>query len=480
MRFPVDDARLPVSQDILGRIAEAVGPAGMITDPADMAPYVIDQRKYYNGRTPAVVRPASTAEVAAVLAICNETGTGVVPQGGNTGLCGAATPNADGSEILISLTRMNRVREVDPLNYTLTAEAGVILVDVQKAAEEVDRLFPLSLGGEGTARIGGNLSTNAGGTGVLRYGNARELVLGLEVVLPDGRVWDGLSALRKDNTGYDLKQIFIGAEGTLGIITACVLKLFPRPRQVQTAFCAVRDCRAAIEILSRARAATDDRVSAFEWIARLGLDFVLKHIPGTRDPLSSVHPEYLLIELSSGHEDAGLREALEHILSEAMARGEVLDATIAESRAQAADFWRLRETVPEAQTTEGASLKNDISVPVSRVPEFLERADAALAKAMPGIRVCSFGHVGDGNVHYNLGLPENSDPAAFLARADELTGIVQEIAVGMRGSISAEHGIGLLKRSALHRFESPVGLELMRALKQAFDPKGIMNPGKVL
>jgi len=476
----VDDARLTVSENVLNRIARAVGTAGMITNPADMAPYVVDQRKMYHGRTPAVVRPASTAEVSAVLAICNETGTAVVPQGGNTGLCGAATPHEDGSEILISLTRMNKVREIDALNYTLTAEAGVILLDVQKAAAEADRLFPLSLGAEGTARIGGNLSTNAGGTGVLRYGNARELVLGLEVVLPDGRVWDGLSALRKDNTGYDLKQIFIGAEGTLGIITACVLKLFPLPRQVETAFCAVRDCQAAIEILARARAATDDRVSAFEWIARLGLDFVLDHIPGTRDPLAAAWPEYLLIELSSGHEDAGLREVLENILTEAMERGEVLDATIAESRAQAADFWKLRETVPEAQTIEGASLKNDISVPVTSVPEFLSRARAALEAAMPGIRICSFGHVGDGNVHYNLGQPKEMEGAAFLARGGELTGIVNEIATGLRGSISAEHGIGLLKRGALKQFESAVGLDLMRSLKQAFDPKGIMNPGKVL
>ncbi len=476
----MDDALLPISQDVLGRIADVVGPAGMITDPADMAPYVIDQRKSYHGRTPAIVRPVSTAEVAAVLAICNETGTNVVPQGGNTGLCGAATPHEDGSEILISLNRMTQVREVDALNYTLTVEAGVILADVQKAAEAADRLFPLSLGAEGSARIGGNLSTNAGGTGVLRYGNARDLVLGLEVALPDGRIWDGLSALRKDNTGYDLKQLFIGAEGTLGIITACVLKLFPRPRQVETAFCAVRDCQAAIEILARARAATDDRVSAFEWIARLGLDFVLEHIPGTRDPLASTYPEYLLIELSSGDQNAGLREVLETLLTDAMERGEVLDATIAESSAQALDFWRLRETVPEAQIIEGASLKNDISVPVSKVPEFLNRAGAALQDAMPGIRICGFGHVGDGNVHYNLGLPKDSDPDAFRARADELTAIVHEIATELRGSISAEHGIGLLKRDALRRYKSPVAIELMQTLKQAFDPNGIMNPGKVL
>jgi len=451
-----------------------------MTDTSDMAPYLVDQRNTYHGATPMVVRPASTAEVSAVVALCNETGTPIVPQGGNTGLCGAATPSGDGSELLVSLTRMKRIREIDALNFTLTAEAGVILADIQKAANEADRLFPLSLGAEGSACIGGNLSTNAGGTGVLRYGNARDLMLGLEVVLPDGRIWDGLSALRKDNTGYDLKHLFAGAEGTLGIITTAVLKLFPRPRDIQTAFAAVRDADAAIEILSRARAVTDDRVTAFEWIARRGLDLVFSHISNTRDPLGEIHAEYLLIELTSGHDNGGLRDALEGVLVDAMERGEVLDATIAESRAQAADFWRLRETLPEAQLIEAASIKHDISVPVSSVPEFLRTADAALAAAMPGIRICAFGHIGDGNLHYNVIKPSDMDDALFKGRLEEINRIVHDIAVSLRGSISAEHGIGLLKRDELAHYKSPIALDAMRDIKRALDPNGIMNPGKVI
>ena len=476
----MDDAIGPIAADVLDRIARVVGPKGIITDADDMAPYLIDQRRSYRGRTPMIVRPATTEETAAVVRICAETGTPVVPQGGNTGLCGAATPHPDGREILISMTRMNRVRNVDPLNYTITVEAGVILLDVQKAAAEADRLFPLSLGGEGTARIGGNLSTNAGGTGVLRYGNARELVLGLEVVLPDGRIWDGLSALRKDNTGYDLKHLFVGAEGTLGIITAAVLKLFPKPRDIQTAFCAVRDCDAALALLARARAESDDRVTAFEWMARLGIDLALTHIPGTRYPLAGRHEEYLLIELTSGHADGTLRTVLENILTDAMERGEILDATIAESRAQAKDFWRLREVLPEAQQLAGLSVKHDVAVPVSSVPEFVRRADAAVSAAVPGIRICAFGHLGDGNLHYNIVRPEGASDAEFKPLYPEINRIVHDIAVDLRGSISAEHGIGVLKRAELHHYKAPLALEMMRTLKTALDPRGIMNPGKVL
>jgi FAD/FMN-containing dehydrogenase len=476
----MDDIKNPIAPNVLDRIAAVVGPAGIIRDPADMAPFLKDERGTYEGRTPMIVRPASTAEVAEIVRICAETGTPIVPQGGNTGLCGPATPHATGEEILLTLTRMNKVREIDPLNYTITVEAGVILADVQKAAAEVDRLFPLSLGGEGTARIGGNLSTNAGGTGVLRYGNARNLALGLEVVLPDGRVWDGLSALRKDNTGYDLKHLFIGAEGTLGVVTAAVLKLFPAPKDVQTAFCAVRDCDAVISLLARARAMSDDKVTACEWITRLGLGFAIEHIEGNRDPLTRSYDEYLLLELTSGHADGGLRETMEAILADAMERGEVLDGALAESRSQAADFWRLRETLPEAQKYEGASIKHDISVPVSKVPEFLRRAGTALEAAVPGIRICAFGHVGDGNVHYNLSRPLDAEDAAFHARREEINRIVHDIATGLRGSISAEHGIGLLKRDELKHYKDPVALDLMQALKQAIDPKGIMNPGKVL
>ena len=473
-------ASKPVPHDVLDRIAQVVGAKGVITEPRDMAPYLVDQRNSYHGVAPMVVRPAATAEVAEVVRICNESGTPVVPQGGNTGLVGAATPHDDGSEILLSLTRMNRVREVDALDYTLCAEAGVILADVQKAAAEADRLFPLSFGGEGSARIGGNLSTNAGGTGVLRYGPARDLVLGLEVVLPDGRIWDGLTRLRKDNTGYDLKHLFIGAEGTLGIITAAVLKLFPPHGDVQTAFVAVRDPAAAAELLARARTLSDDNVTAFEWMRRLCLDFVLRHIPNTRDPFRVPYDDYLLVELSSGRSDGGLRETLETVLAEAMDGGLVHDAVIAESRAQAADFWRLRETIPDAQPFEGASIKHDVAVPVSGVPEFLARAGAALEAAVPGIRFCAFGHLGDGNVHYNLSPPVGADDEGFAARREEINRIVHDIAVAMRGSISAEHGIGRLKREELKRYKDPVALDLMRSLKSALDPNNIMNPGKVL
>ena len=476
----MDGSTHPVSSAVLDRIAEIVGEKGLIRDPADIEPYIVDQRKAYIGATPMVVRPASTEEVSKVVALCAETNTPIVPQGGNTGLCGGATPSEAGDQLLLSLTRMNKVRDVDPLNYTLTAEAGVILTDIQQAADDHDRLFPLSLGAEGTARIGGNLATNAGGTGVLRYGNARELVVGLEVVLPDGQIWDGLSALRKDNTGYDLKQLFIGSEGTLGIITACVLKLFPKPRDVQTGFAAVRDVDAAIEILARARAASDDRVTAFEWMARKGLDLVFKNIPGARDPLSKPYAEYLLIELTSGHEDGGLRETLEEILGDAMERGEVLDATIAESRQQAADIWKLRETIPEAQAIEGTGVKHDISVPVSAMPEFLKRANEQVAKAVDGVQICAFGHIGDGNAHYNLNQPDNSDGEVFLGYKDELNRIVHDIATDLRGSISAEHGIGRLKREELVHYKSPIALDVMRSIKAAIDPKQIMNPGKVL
>ena len=462
------------------RLTEIVGAAGVLTEPADMAPFLVDERARYRGATPAVVRPSTTEEVARVVALCAAEKIPIVPQGGNTGLCGGATPHASGRELVVSLARLNRVREVDPLNYTITVEAGVILADVQKAAAEADRLFPLSLGGEGTARIGGNLSTNAGGTGVLRYGNARDLALGLEVVLPDGRVWDGLSALRKDNTGYDLKHLFIGAEGTLGIITAAVLKLFPRPHAVETALVALDDPAAAVALLARARAATGDRVTAFELILRLPFELVLAEIPGTRDPFAGRHPCYVLAELSAGAGEDDARGQMESLLAGAMEDGLVRDAVIAGSGAQAADFWKLRETIPEAQKQDGASIKHDISVPVSRIPGFMEEAAAAAEAAVDGVRVCAFGHVGDGNLHFNMNQPVGGDPAAFLEREDELNTIVHDAASRHGGSISAEHGIGQLKREALIHYKPAVAIELMRRIKAALDPDNLMNPGKVL
>ncbi len=471
----------PIPQDVLKRIRAVTGDAGVLTADADKAPYLTDERGYYTGATPMVVRPATVDEVSAVVKICCETGTAIVPQGGNTGLCGAATPHEHGGEILLSLTRMNRIREIDPLNYAITVEAGVILAEVQQAAEAADRLFPLSLGGEGTARIGGNLSTNAGGTGVLRYGPARDLCLGLEAVMPNGDIWNGLTALRKDNTGYDLKHLLIGAEGTLGIITAACLKLFPRPADIRNAFLAVRDEHAAVELLARARRATDDRVVTFEYISRQALDFVLGHFNDLRDPLDGRHDHYVMMEIASGEAAAdGLRDLLEGILTEGFATGLVLDAVIAESGRQAADFWKIREVLPEAQRHQGASIKHDISVPVSKVADFLVDAIADLSSLVPNIRPCAFGHVGDGNIHFNLSAPEGMTDAEFLAIRPEIHKRVYDRTVAMGGSISAEHGIGRLRRDELKAYKSPVALEVMRAIKAALDPGGIMNPGKVL
>ena len=470
-----------IDSSVLDRIRTVVGDAGVIVADTDKSPYLHDERGYYTGATPMIVRPAITQEVADVVRICHETGTAIVPQGGNTGLCGGATPYEHGGEILLSLTRMNRVRDLDALNYTITVEAGVILADVQKAAEDADRYFPLSLGAEGTARIGGNLSTNAGGTGVLRYGPARDLCLGLEAVLPDGRIWSGLTGLRKDNTGYDLKHLFIGAEGTLGIITAACLKLFPRPTDIQIAFVAVRDEFAAVELLAAARRATDDRIATFEYMQREALDFVLRHIADSRDPLSDRYDHYVMMEIAAGAAAAaGLRDMLETLLGDAMEKGLVLDAALAESGQQAKDFWRIRETIPEAQKYEGASSKHDVAVPVSKVAEFIVGTSAELKKAMPGIRPCAFGHVGDGNVHFNFSRPLDMTDEAFRAREGEIHDIVYGRTVALGGSISAEHGIGRLRRGELETYKSPVALDVMRTIKAALDPKGIMNPGKVL
>ncbi len=404
----------------------------------------------------------------------------MVPQGGNTGLCGGATPLADGAAVVISLARMNRVRALDPDNDTLTVEAGCTLAAVQEAAQAAGRLFPLSLASEGSCRIGGNLSTNAGGVQVLRYGNTRDLVLGLEVVLPDGRVWDGLRGLRKDNTGYDLKQLFIGAEGTLGIVTAAVLKLFPAIRSRATAWVAVPDPRAAVRLLGMLRAACGDRVSAFEIVGRTALGLVLRHIPGARDPLAGAPAWTVLVELSDPAVDAPLDDQLQAVLGEAFAQGLAGDVAVAASGAQAQALWALREDISEAQRIEGVSIKHDVSVPVSRIPEFLERAGAALAARWPDVRVVAFGHIGDGNLHYNLSKSAADDNAAFIARTAEVNRIVHDLVCELGGSISAEHGLGQLKREEVLRYKPALEMELMRRVKQAFDPAGLMNPGKVL
>ncbi len=464
----------------LDRIRAVVGPAGIITGPEDMAPYLAECRGRFKGNSPAVVRPASTEEVAAVVGLCAEAGIPIVPQGGNTSLVGGSIPYEEGRELLLSLSRMNRIRSVDPLNYTMTAEAGVILKTAQEAAKDHDRLLPMSLGAEGSCQVGGLISTNAGGINVLRYGNMRDLVLGLEVVLADGRVWNGLRALRKNNTGYDLKQLFIGAEGTLGIVTAAVLKLYPRPRQAETAFVAVPSPAAAIELLARLREASGDSVAAFELMSRRCLEFALKHVAGTIDPLSEPSPWYVLTELTAGTRSDAFRESLEAALGAAFEAELATDATLAQSETQANQLWFIREAIVEAQKHEGGSIKNDVSVPVSRVAEFLERATAAVEAACPGIRVTPFGHVGDGNIHFNLSQPEGADTAAYMARWEEITHVVNEVILALDGSISAEHGVGRFKKDEMPAIKGPVEFDLLRTVKAALDPRGLLNPGKML
>lgn len=459
------------------RLRAIVGDAGLMEDADAVAPLLVEPRGLYRGAAAVVVRPASTDEVSAVVKVCVEAGVAITPQGGNTGLCGGAMPDG---QVLLSLARMNRIREIDTLDYTITLEAGCILESVQNAAADADRLFPLSLGAEGSCQIGGNLSTNAGGINTLRYGNARDLVLGLEVVLPDGRVWNGLKRLRKDNTGYDLKHLFLGGEGTLGIITAATCKLFPRPKEEVSAFAAIRDIPGVIELLSRLRAATGDQISAYEFIERFGIHLACKHVHGCRDPFDAIHDHYVLFRASAGRADSGLKDIVEETLGAAFEDGLVIDAVVAESEAQAQAFWRIREGVVEGQIPEGGSIKHDISVPVSRIPEFMERAGVAVEKTIPGARPCAFGHAGDGNLHYNVTQPEDVEKAAYLKRWDELNHVIHEIVVEMGGSISAEHGIGQLKVDELKYFKPELDLELMRRVKDAFDPAGLMNPGKIL
>jgi len=466
---------------LLERLRTIVGPQGLLTDPKDTEPYVQDWRGIYKGETAAVVRPANTEEVAAVMKLCAETGTPVVPQGGNTGMCMASVPRAGQHEIVLSLARMNRILKVDPLNNTLTAEAGVVLETIQNAADHVGRLFPLSLGGQGSCMIGGNLSTNAGGVNVLRYGNTRDLVLGLEVVLPDGRIWNGLRGLRKDNTGYDLKHLFVGAEGTLGVITAAVLKLFPKPSATATAWSAVKSPDAALEMLALLRRHCGDRINAFELMSRNCLELVLRHIPGTRDPLPAAHGWYVLTELADSRPLEALREELETALGAAMEAGLVVDATIAESGAQAGALWHIRESIPEAARGEpGMLYRHDISVAVSAIPEFIREAGPALDAKFPGADVICFGHLGDGNLHYNAFVPGRARADAAAREANDVTTVIYDIVERYGGSFSAEHGIGLAKVEELRRYKSAVEIDLMRTVKHALDPQGIMNPGKVL
>jgi FAD/FMN-containing dehydrogenase len=465
---------------LLPSIKAVVGSNCVLTDPAEMAPYLTDYRGHYVGRALAVVKPADTEEVAAVVNLCLEAGVPIVPQGGNTGLCGGATPLPDGRSLVVNLSRLNRIRAFDAANDTLCVEAGCTLAAVQEAAATAGRLFPLTLASGGSCEIGGTLSTNAGGVQVLRYGNMRELTLGLEVVLPDGRVWNGLRGLRKDNTGYDLKQLFIGAEGTLGIITAAVLKLFPAPRARATAWVNVPAPAAAVALLARFRAACGDRVSAFELIGQTLLELASRHIPRVRAPLSALSDWSVLVELTETADGIDLAPMLEQTLDAAIGAGEASDAAIAATQSQIDAFWALRENANEAQKREGFSIKHDISVPVSLIPEFMARTDAALRAWCPDVRIVAFGHIGDGNLHYNLFPPPGENEAAFIARADEANHIVYEQVAEQEGSISAEHGLGQLKREAIGRYKDAVELELMRAIKHTLDPHGLMNPGKVL
>jgi FAD/FMN-containing dehydrogenase len=472
-----EQLRRAPSPDLLPRFAAIVGDRYAITDPVALEPYLVEGRGIYRGRSSMLLRPGSVAEVQAILKLANETKTPLVPQGGNTGLVGGQIP-FDG-ELILSLTRLDKIREVDAASNTMTCEAGVVLAKAQDAATAIDRLFPLSLGAEGSCTIGGNLSTNAGGTGALAYGIARDLVMGIEVVLADGRIMNLLSKLKKNNTGYDLRHIFVGAEGTLGVITAAVVKLFPRPRAVETAFIGVPSPAAAVKLLNQAQARVGGTVTSFELIVGDVIEFALKHAHGVRDPLATKHPWYVLMEVSSQHGD-GLRESVEQLLADASAEGLVRDATIAASLDQTKAFWHLRHVLPEAQKPEGGSIKADVSVPVASVPQFLEEAAAAAKAIVAGCRPVPFGHLGDGNVHFNVSQPVGADSAQFLARWGEVNDAVNKIVLKYNGSISAEHGIGKLKRDSLPKVKDPVALELMRGLKRMLDPNGILNPGKVL
>jgi FAD/FMN-containing dehydrogenase len=462
---------------VLARLKEAAGPKGFSEDPAEIAPHLEEWRGTYHGHSPLLLKPATTAEVSRILSICNETGTAIVPQGGNTGLVGGQIPL--GGEVLLSVSRMCRVRGVDRAGANMIVDAGLTLSGAQSAACDAEMYFPLSIASEGSATIGGNLSTNAGGVHVLRYGMARDLVLGLEVVLADGRVLNMLRTLRKDNTGYDLRNLFIGAEGTLGIITAAALKLFPKPAEYATALIAVPDPRAAVDLLADLQSATGGLLSAYELIARSGLELVLAHIPATSDPLREPSPWYVLAE-ASGALQFDLGHVLEKALGTAIERGLATDAVVASSEAQRAALWRLRENLSEAQKKEGASLKHDIAVPVAAISDFVARAIPAVLAVAPGARPVPFGHLGDGNLHFNFSFPNNGDGTAFLAKRAEVAQAVHDIVHEFSGSMSAEHGIGVMKRDELLRYKSATEIELMRGLKRMLDPKNILNPGKLL
>ena len=467
-----------MTHEALIQAMEAItGPHGVITDAAQMAPHLAESRGLYHGTSPALVKPENTEQVSEIVKLCAAAKVPIVAHGGNTGLVGGGVP---GGAVVLSLERMNSVIDVDAANLTMTVEAGCILADVQSAAIDAGAYFPLSLGAEGSCRIGGNLSTNAGGVHVLRYGNARDLVLGLEVVLADGQVWNGLKALRKDNTGYDLKSLFLGAEGTLGIITRAVLRLYPQPKSTCVALAGCAGFDDALKIFQAARARAADVLNACEVLNAFSVDMAEKHLESAKSPLEGRHETYVLLEFASADADADLNALMEAVLSDAFEATLVEDAVIAQSGPQADAIWALREAVPEAQKCEGGSIKHDVSVPVSKVPDFIARASALVQKRIPGVRVCAFGHMGDGNIHFNLTQPVNLEKQAFLDQWADTNRAVHDVVVDMGGSFSAEHGVGVLKTGEMARLKDPVELSLMRTVKRALDPQGTMNPGKVL
>lgn len=466
--------------DLIARFAAIVGPTHALTDARDIEPFLVEWRDLYAGKSPLVLRPGNAQEVADILRIANENGVGVVPQGGNTGLVGGQTPDDSGKQIVISLGRLNTIREVDAVGNTMTVDAGVVLETIHQAADKEDRIFPLTLGAQGSCQIGGNLSTNAGGTAVLAYGNTRDLVLGVEVALASGEIWNGLRKLRKDNTGYDLKHLFLGAEGTLGIITAATVKLFPKPKAQEVAFAGLDSPADALKLFNLARGRAGSMLTGFELMPRIGIEFDLAHLEGARDPLMAPHPWYVLMELSSGTDVEAARALMELIFEDAFEAGLVQDAALAESVSHRRDFWHLRHGMSEVQKSEGGSIKHDVSVPVANIPEFLDKAIAAVEKTVPGCRPVPFGHMGDGNIHFNISQPVGADRDTYLARWDEVNTVVHDIVIELGGSISAEHGIGRLKKPLLPGVKSDIEMELMRKVKAALDPNGILNPGKML
>lgn len=470
----------PPTPELLTRLTEIVGESNAIAEASAQEPFLREWRDLYHGKTPLVLLPKNTGDVSRILELANAYRVAIVPQGGNTGLVGGQIPNPSATEIVLSLQRMTAIRSIDSAASYLIAEAGVTLAHVQAAADRQGRLFPLSLASEGSCTIGGNLATNAGGVAVLAYGNARALTLGIEAVLPDGRVWNGLKSLDKDNSGYDLKNLFIGSEGTLGVITAAALRLFPRPAEQATAFAALTSLNAAIDLLELARQHAGRELTAFEFMPRIAIEMVTRHIPGTRLPLSNPHPWYALLELSGHTHDGRALDVLNSVLALAVDRGIVADAAVAASYSQQRDFWKLRESISEAQKPEGGSIKHDISVPVAAIPAFIARASVIVQRLCPGARPVPFGHMGDGNVHYNVSQPPGMDKARFLELWEPMNRAIHDLVCDLSGSISAEHGIGQLKRDELKRVKSEVELDLQRRIKAALDPNGIMNPGKVI